>query len=169
MRIIRLRKFIIIAFIVIVTGIIVTYVLSQWLCKPGAEGLRGYLGYLLYVQIYSMEPTPPSDYSGEWRTWWLSGGEKDKYDVVNGKWHGKYALYDEDGKVVVQGFYRYGEESGHWIRYDHGGCKRREWYCKDGQEHGQVIEWDINGNIVGGGWKLNGKLVTKEQFDSVEV
>jgi peptidyl-dipeptidase A len=59
--------------------------------------------------------------------------------------HGRYASYTGTGKPELEGEYRDGKESGHWVLYDVNGKKESEGDFVEGRKQGVWITYDATG------------------------
>jgi hypothetical protein len=118
----------------------------------------------LYTMITGRDRKMPSDFTGTWKTWMLTG-VFEEFEVKNGVRDGRYVLYYDDGRKYVEGFYKSGKKDGKWISWYQNRQKQREDFWKDDLEHGKVMEWDEKGNLLSVTWKYEGWPVSKEEFE----
>lgn len=82
-----------------------------------------------------------------------------KSDFVDGKQHGEYVEYLQNGNINYKRSYANGAEDGEWIEYyDNGNISKKENY-KDGQLNGEWITYYDNGQIRVKGQFENGEEV----------
>lgn len=80
-----------------------------------------------------------------------------KSDFVNGKQHGEYIEYFQNGQINYKYNYKNGIEDGEWVWYDENGNILKKENYKEGNRHG---EWTT--------WFSNGQLHVKGQFENGE-
>ena len=82
-----------------------------------------------------------------------------KSDFVDGKQHGEYVEYLQNGNINYKRSYANGAEDGEWIEYyDNGNISKKENY-KDGQLNGEWMTYYDNGQIRVKGQFENGEEV----------
>ena len=82
-----------------------------------------------------------------------------KSNFVDGKQHGEYVEYLQNGEINYKRNYANGIEDGEWIEYyENGNIQKKENY-KEGQRHGEWITYFENGQIRVKGQFENGEEV----------
>lgn len=86
-------------------------------------------------------------YKIDTKSFYKNGAVSEELNYVNGKLHGQYFCWDEEGKILIEGKYENGLEQGFWTFYNHGvrtslgsyryGCKSGIWKYFD--ERGKLI------------------------------
>lgn len=76
----------------------------------------------------------------------------------------KKSFYYPDGKLRMQGEYRYGQKNGYWVAYFENGNIWSEGYYKDGVNHGKTITYHENGKKYFEGRYENGRRSGKWRF-----
>lgn len=74
------------------------------------------------------------------------------------KLHGPYSLYDDQGRLVEEGEYTRGSQSGRWltITYDEKEkLSSQEFNLESGKLNGRFVRWDGNGNVRKTGYFTN--------------
>ena len=65
----------------------------------------------------------------------------------NGKKHGPWVEYHDNGQLRSKGAYKDGKEHGPWVSYhDNGQLRSKETY-EDGKEHGPWVGYTTNGTV----------------------
>lgn len=118
----------------------------------------------LYTMITGRDRKMPSDFTGTWKTWTLTG-VLEEFEVKNGVRDGRYVCYYDTRKKFSEGFYKCGKMDGKWTSYFENGQKKREAFWKNDLENGKVMEWDEKGNLLSVTWKYEGWPVSKEKFE----
>ena len=75
----------------------------------------------------------------------------------DGKEHGPYAWYLENGQLWRKGTYRGGKEHGPYVKYRLNGQLKEKGAFKDGKEHGPYVWYHENGHLERKGTFKNGK------------
>ena len=50
-----------------------------------------------------------------WKFWYKNGPLDWKGQFLNGKKHGQFAIYHDDGVIYEKGYFKYNERIGFWI------------------------------------------------------
>ena len=82
-----------------------------------------------------------------------------KSDFVDGKQHGEYVEYFQDGQISYKYNFKDGIEDGEWVWYNKNGSVQKKENYKDGQLHGEWITYFDNGQIRVKGQYENGEEV----------
>lgn len=89
-----------------------------------------------------------------------------KSDFVDGKQHGEYVEYLQDGKISFKRSYDSGIEHGEWIEYYEDGSIRKKENYKNGQLDGEWITYFNNGQMrVKGQFELGEEVGEWFQWD----
>ena len=87
----------------------------------------------------------------------VTGQEQGSFS--DGKKHGSWVFYDENGQLREKGTYKDGKEEGPWVYYhDNGQLWVRATY-KNGKSDGYWESYDENGQLKSKNTYKNGKLV----------
>jgi antitoxin component YwqK of YwqJK toxin-antitoxin module len=86
---------------------------------------------------------------GEWKEFHENGTKKCSYRTdKNGGIDGRYAEFDDQGKIAVEGEYRNGKKTGLWTEYYSDGIIKSQGYYSSGTKTGKWIERDESGKKV---------------------
>lgn len=87
--------------------------------------------------------------NGKWLTFYTNGNLKSICSWTKGHLDGKYIVYSEMGKKIMELNYSDGKENGAYaIYYDNGSLRIRGQY-QNGKPIGKWEYFDVNGKIVG--------------------
>ncbi|NCB45077.1 MAG: toxin-antitoxin system YwqK family antitoxin [Clostridia bacterium] len=82
-----------------------------------------------------------------------------KSNFVDGKQHGEYVEYFQNGQINYKYNFKTGLEDGEWIWYNEKGNTLKKANYKEGKLHGEWITWFDNGQIHVKGQYENGEEV----------
>lgn len=86
---------------------------------------------------------------GEWKEFHENGTKKCSYRTdKNGGIDGRYAEFDDKGKIAVEGEYRGGKKTGLWTEYYGDGTIKSQGYYYNDAKTGKWIEHDASGKKV---------------------
>jgi antitoxin component YwqK of YwqJK toxin-antitoxin module len=86
---------------------------------------------------------------GEWKEFHENGSKKCSYRTdKNGGIEGRYAEFDDQGKIAVEGEYRAGKKTGLWTEYFADGTIKSQGYYYSDAKTGKWIEHDASGKKV---------------------
>lgn len=86
---------------------------------------------------------------GEWKEFHENGTKKCSYRTdKNGGIEGRYAEFDDQGKIAVEGEYRGGKKTGLWTEYYGDGTIKSQGYYYNDAKTGKWIEHDASGKKV---------------------
>ena len=71
-----------------------------------------------------------------------------EYRLLNGKEHGLYTSYREDGAKSNEANYKDGKEHGRFTSFYKDGTKQNETHYKHGKLHGPHRAWDLDGKLI---------------------
>jgi len=84
---------------------------------------------------------------GKWTRWYEDGLKFSEGNYIDGKRDGKWTSWYEDGLKLLDRNYKDGKRDGKWTNwYANGQIKLEENY-KDGKQDGKSTEWYANGQI----------------------
>lgn len=92
--------------------------------------VKGYFENDTLAYTYKLYKGHPS---GLYKTFHLNGQLQHKAVFINTKLYGDWMTYDEEGTLIVSGFYKMGRKDGEWVFFKE---KRIEVY-KNGVKHGR--------------------------------
>lgn len=78
----------------------------------------------------------------------------------NDKLHGPYSLHDGKGRLIEEGEYNHGEQSGRWLNVEYDDSMRlssQEYHIEAGKLNGRYVSWDGNGKVRTIGYYNNGE------------
>jgi antitoxin component YwqK of YwqJK toxin-antitoxin module len=84
--------------------------------------------------------------TGEWTTFYASGKIEEVQFYKDGKLHGEYLFYNEDGILIEKGNFNNGIREGEYHFYYNSGKIERKGNYKNEKIHGKVEQWSENGN-----------------------
>lgn len=82
-----------------------------------------------------------------------------KSDFVDGKQHGEFIEYFQNGQISYKIFYKEGIEDGEWVWYTDGGTLIKRVNYNEGKLHGEWISYYDNGQVWLKGQYENGEEV----------
>ncbi|MBK6952640.1 MAG: hypothetical protein IPO32_19600 [Crocinitomicaceae bacterium] len=86
---------------------------------------------------------------GEWKEFHENGTKKCSYRTdKNGGIEGRYAEFDDQGKIAVEGEYRSGKKTGLWTEYYSDRTIKSQGYYYNDSKTGKWIEHDASGKKV---------------------
>jgi antitoxin component YwqK of YwqJK toxin-antitoxin module len=86
---------------------------------------------------------------GEWKEFHENGTKKCSYRTdKNGGIEGRYAEFDDQGKIAVEGEYRNGKKTGLWTEYYADKTIKSQGYYYNDAKTGKWIEHDSSGKKV---------------------
>jgi len=77
----------------------------------------------------------------------------------NGKEHGPWVGYHDNGQLRSKGTYKNGKRDGPWVIYNDNGQLRSKGTYKDGEEDGPWVDYWDNGQLYSKGTYKDGKKV----------
>lgn len=112
----------------------------------------------------------------------LAGGYEQWCALPDGRRHGPFAAWDENGRISIRGQYIEGRESGEWQHWHPTGERRSRHDYVDGKPQGVWRDWHPNGRLeqeshhVAGErhgmttrWYANGQVFTETRYVHDEV
>lgn len=78
--------------------------------------------------------------------YYCNGQKESDYSYINGKLHGRFVEYHENGVIKTIIHYKDDKKHGEFIYYYENGNKNSECNFVNGKIHGKEITYDINGN-----------------------
>lgn len=118
--------------------------------------IRHFLVLLTIVSISSCDFNFTYD-NGLPEKQYSDGTLKSDYEVKNGKIHGEYIEYHENGNVLIKGLYNNGSAEGEWIEYYQNGVTLQVNHYNKDMLHGDQQGWHENGQLALVGDYVNNK------------
>ena len=102
-------------------------------------------GYFLSIDSLDDSKTI---FDGEVQSYFRNRNISEKSHYMNGRLHGEYTLYNDEGKLTTHAFYQDGELSGTCKTYNEDGCCRIVEYNAGKPIHDYYLLSDNNGNTL---------------------
>jgi hypothetical protein len=90
---------------------------------------------------------PPDDFSGKWTTWHVNGQKANEIDYEDGKYHGTFIAYYDNGRMTYEQHYVNGICSGADRGWYADGAKSYEGQYVDGKQDGTWTHWNQDGRL----------------------